>query len=583
MGLSSEDESFLSATLLINDSIPDSSGDRENEREVDDEQPYSEVDEPPYSLTNEFGYFFRRGVPIGMAAMLEWGVPPMVAMSMAGHTPDSPTLQASLGFGRVFFNITMLMPMLGSCEYIASVIPGCVGAKRMDRIPMYLKRSVALTCFMLIPVTVLQFFSSYILMAVNVPADVATDVRIYCLLMIPVAFLMMVDVHIETLFFNLGHGPSAMVNSLLCGLGVDVCATYFFVYQWDMGMRGAAYSQIIAKSSRFVVWAGLIAFHGLGETIFGSRRILIEIASASLNGTQPPTLDPLFSWQESRVFLAQALPSIARNFSGWFIFELQIMLLANIRGISADALAAGAIWVQCESTLAAVQNGWIQVTSMRTIKLLGRADPGAPKSFMILSLLAALVVAATNIPLLVYSDSLSKLISNDPEVAAWFRDIVWVLALHSQTRISSINAQSLFIPMGKGLLSVFVTSVSFYVVAAPIASVGALTDLITSSIKVKMILCVGCTSIAQTLIVFLGFTYLALLDWKQVAHIITDRANTDKQMQATRTDSTGNHVSLLGTEDPYKLLEATASTARTSVANCSFSAFESDTLEAELL
>ena len=47
------------------------------------------------------------------------------------------------------------------------------------------------------------------------------------------------------------------------------------------------------------------------------------------------------------------------------------MLLANIPGITQDQLAAGAIWVQCESTLAAVQTGWIQATVIRTLRLLG--------------------------------------------------------------------------------------------------------------------------------------------------------------------------------------------------------------------
>ena len=37
--------------------------------------------------------------------------------------------------------------------------------------------------------------------------------------------------------------------------------------------------------------------------------------------------------------------------TGWFVYELQIVALANVRGIPKAGLAAGAIWVQCESTM----------------------------------------------------------------------------------------------------------------------------------------------------------------------------------------------------------------------------------------
>ena len=53
---------------------------------------------------------------------------------------------------------------------------------------------------------------------------------------------------------------------------------------------------------------------------------------------------------------------ILSHFSGWFIFEIQLICLTNIHGISSDALAAGAIWVQLETTTAAIQQGWICVT-----------------------------------------------------------------------------------------------------------------------------------------------------------------------------------------------------------------------------
>ena len=212
------------------------------------------------------------------------------------------------------------------------------------------------------------------------------------------------------------------------------------------------------------------------------------------------------------------------------------MAMANISHISKPALAAGAIWIQMESTLAAVQQGWLQTTSMRTLVLLGKVDPGAAKSFTVMCSLSALLVALTNVPLLIWSARLSALVSNDPEVQSYFSQIAWVLVIHTQTRILSINAGCLFVPIGRGTVSVVINFVSFYVVATPIVGVLALSDLVTESVATKMKLCVCGTSMAQVPIALIGFGYLARLDWIATAQLINNRANSDKHA-ATQGES----------------------------------------------
>jgi hypothetical protein len=64
--------------------------------------------EPPYSVRNEVRFFFAKGVPLGLSSVLEWGVPPWVAMFLAGHVQESAALQSALGYGRVFYNCTQV-------------------------------------------------------------------------------------------------------------------------------------------------------------------------------------------------------------------------------------------------------------------------------------------------------------------------------------------------------------------------------------------------------------------------------------------------------------------------------------------
>jgi len=245
---------------------------------------------------------------------------------MAGHTQESESLQSALGYGRVFFNCTSLMILIGGCNYFTTVIPGCIGAGRKDRIPHYLRRSLLLVTMMMIPFLVLQLFAGVILEKCGVPADITIEVGVYCRLMIVTTVLLILEVHLESIFINLGYARCATFNSLITGIGIDVICTYFFIYKLGLGMTGAAYAQIVVKSSRNIVWLSLSLYYGIFSTIFIVTK-----------------KEVLFSSKEVTVFFKLALPSILGNFSGWLIYEIQIMAIANIHGISTPALAAGAI------------------------------------------------------------------------------------------------------------------------------------------------------------------------------------------------------------------------------------------------
>lgn len=466
--------------------------------------------ELPYSPANELRYFFSKGMPLGFAAFFEWGAPPWLTMFMAGQTPDSETLQAALGYGRVFYNCIVFMMLFGFSNYIGTVVPGCVGAARKDRIGGYLQRGALLTSLAMLPFLAMQFAASAILQATSVPADIADQAGTYCRLMVVTASFMIFDLHLTTVAVNLGFARAAAVNSFVTGVAVDVGGNYLFVYRWGWGVHGAALAQMCVKFSRVVVFVFILC-------IYGEARPLLERGK-----------EALLCRSELRLFATLSVPMIISNFSSWFVFELQIMGLANIANISKPALAAGAIWVQCESTIASIQTGWILSTRIRTLNLLGNRDPGATRSFAILCVLSTAFVAVINIPLLLFPDQVSQAVSNEADVQQWFSDALWVLVLHSQTRVISLNASSLFISMGRSTFGVLLNFVSFYCVAAPISAVVALTDLVTDSVRWKIVACVGTTSIAQSLVSVVAYGYLASMDWRQVSKLIADRANNDR-------------------------------------------------------
>jgi Na+-driven multidrug efflux pump len=521
---------------------------------------------PPYSFKYETYYFFSKGIPLMLSATLEWGVPPWAALAFAGHTHNSSQLQSALGYSRVFYNITTLMTLFSAITYFSTVIPGAIGAGRKDRVRKYFQTSVVLVTLFWIPIAILQLFAGNIMFAVGVPKDISNLVGIYTKFMIPVGWMLMMECHLEITFINLGYEKCAAFNSVLTGLGVDVACTYFFVYKWEWGIEGVALAQMVVKGSRILVWIVLMYYFNLNKYFYGSKekrnrmkkRKNLHIGSSPLQSLitenhhhhdggdkksggvergneeeeeeEEEEDEAFFTLKEFRIFVKTAIPTLGTYFTGWLIFELQIICLGHIAEIPTAAVAAGAIWVQTESTLAAVQRGWILVTSMRTIKLMGTNDPvSAKKAYAVMCILSFVLVSLTNVPLLFFKNDVSILISNDRDVQKWLNQILWVLAVHQSTRICSINSGALYIAIERGGTQVLQNIVSFYIIASPIAGIAALTNLITKDIAIKMMFCVATTSVAQFIIGCWAFLDMGCRqDWIQGCQLITDRANNDR-------------------------------------------------------
>mmetsp|Transcript_112732 Transcript_112732/g.318616 ORF Transcript_112732/g.318616 Transcript_112732/m.318616 type:complete len:506 (+) Transcript_112732:131-1648(+) len=477
----------------------------------DDQEKDEEV--LPYSPLNEMRFFFGKGVPLGLSAVLNWGVPPFLGMIFAGHTVDSAHLQTSLGYARVWFNCTLLMPCFGMNAYFSNVIPGCIGAGREDRIPRYVHRSMLLSYLSMAPIFVLQFFSGSIMRSLGVPAENCADIDEYCRWMVIMAILLVPSSHLESVFINLGFAKSSAFNSFVTGLGVDVACTYVFILTWQWGVFGAAMAQITVQASRLLVWLALLLYFKL------SRKCCVAPAGA----------EPLVTKAEVALFFKLAVPQMLSFFAGWLIFEFQLMAMTNIDSISTDALAAGAAWVQVESSLAAAQDGWISSANMRVLNLLGKQDAGAPKALVIFNVLAVVVVCITNVPFLISQGAICSFVSNDEAVQEWLYRMLWVLVPHTVTRVVSIICGMLFVPLGRGMLGTFLTFLSFYCIATPLACYVALTNRVTQQVAPKMVACVGLTTVAQIVSFIFSCLFFLRLDWREAGAYIHRRANMDKR------------------------------------------------------
>lgn len=172
----------------------------------------SGVHEPQYSVCQEVRFFFSQGLPLLLLNILKTGVPPLFTMLVAGRTPESATLQASLGYARTFYNCITLMPLMALCQYFSNVVPGALGAGRVDRVPRYFWRSTLLTSMCILPSIVALCFADVILAAVGVPPSNAQGVGVYSRYMVVTAWLTLLDNHLENCFINFRYVNTAAAN-----------------------------------------------------------------------------------------------------------------------------------------------------------------------------------------------------------------------------------------------------------------------------------------------------------------------------------------------------------------------------------
>jgi Na+-driven multidrug efflux pump len=159
----------------------------------------------------------------------------------------------------VFFNTTLFMISLGLMGYIGVAVPGCIGAGRKDRIPIYFWRSVTLVLLCSLPGVAVQLFSEPIMSYFGVPPSLAQDIGQFTRLLVMGGVLMLIEANVETCFVSLGYAKTATFNSLLTGGGIDVIASCLLIYKWDWGLVGCALVFILARLARLLVWLAAAA------------------------------------------------------------------------------------------------------------------------------------------------------------------------------------------------------------------------------------------------------------------------------------------------------------------------------------
>ena len=81
------------------------------------------------------------------------------------------------------------MVIVALSNYFATVVPGCLGAGRKDRLPNYFYRSLLLSFVVLTPLCILNLFAGELTAALGVAPELAEGVGVYCRLMVVTSYV----------------------------------------------------------------------------------------------------------------------------------------------------------------------------------------------------------------------------------------------------------------------------------------------------------------------------------------------------------------------------------------------------------
>jgi ABC-type nickel/cobalt efflux system permease component RcnA len=114
---------------------------------------------------------------------------------------------------------------------------------------------------------------------------------------------------------------------------------------------------LCVRATALLLYLAFIAWHGVSQTMLGvsltlprfcrfrkvqSRQLEALILSELDTGEiQEGETEVLWSRPEIWLFFSLGAPQLASFFSGWLVYEIQIILLGKVPGVQPEALAAG--------------------------------------------------------------------------------------------------------------------------------------------------------------------------------------------------------------------------------------------------
>lgn len=166
-------------------------------------------------------------------------VPGVFQMQFLGHLPNGAYELAGVGLGRTFATVVGRAQAWGLTTGLFTLIPQCVGAGKMDQIPLHVQRAFYVTTITCLLMSILQFYAGDILVGIGQSSDLRNLINIYCRVFIPNAFLNVWLTIIQRVLQALDYNRDILIAQTISFLG-SYPLYYLLIVYFDLQAVGGA-------------------------------------------------------------------------------------------------------------------------------------------------------------------------------------------------------------------------------------------------------------------------------------------------------------------------------------------------------
>ncbi|OQS07742.1 Multidrug/Oligosaccharidyl-lipid/Polysaccharide (MOP) Flippase Superfamily, partial [Thraustotheca clavata] len=426
--------------------------------------------------------------------------PGFVSVALVGHL-DSPYTKEyvdAAAFSMIFLNLSATSIGFGLASALDTLGPQAVGARKLEMLGVYFHCALIILGLAIVPMMVLNYNASWILLKVHIDeyvAQLSGEYSQVTMWMLPPLFLY--EIIKKTLQANEIVNPMMYIATIS---NISYCVVgYIFCYHTNLGFLGAAYARVLSNSMLLFLALIYLQWNPVYREWWPEG--IFTHWSRSLS----------YLWEYTRF----GIPALLMLLMESWAFEVSEFM----SGWLPNAVVATSVHSGLISIAAFVYSLFLGIsvaTSIRVGNSIGEKAPDEAKTIAIASYIITFVSSVVIVIIFYATRSfLPTLFINDPISIANASYVLGFVAIFEMTDAMSAVAQGICRGLGWQSIGAIVNAIAYYVIGIPLGAVfgfwlqlgveglwigltiGVLTGFITFTIVLTRANWSAITSVAQ--------------------------------------------------------------------------------------
>ncbi|CAH8431699.1 unnamed protein product [Dicrocoelium dendriticum] len=323
----------------------------------------------PFGFCYEFKHLIRLAIPIALTTLVAFLSGPISVIScglLGKHT------LATVGLATSMFNVTGLAVITGLLTAADTLFSQTYGSNRTHMMGIQLQRAIVIITFCCIPCVALHLLAEPVLLLMQQNPQIAKEAADYLLCATPGLWFAAIG-QCLTKYLQAQNTVYPPLWIGIIGNCLNALLHYLLLYVINVGVRGSAFSQVIAYAFQCACLVAYIMFKERNSSIWTG-------VSSKL-------------WLDWGTWLKLALSGLIMVALEWTIFELGTVIAGTL---SQKQLSAQTILFNTETMLyILVPLGFGMATNVRVGQFLGAGSAVGPKSVLSVALVTVLLLTST--------------------------------------------------------------------------------------------------------------------------------------------------------------------------------------------